>query len=115
MHFNAGKNVSNTEKVMSKKYEVTAMAYNKRGKLLAVGRNSYCKTHPLQARLGMASGRPAAIYLHAETVACLKAREPIHELRIYRYDNDGNPANSKPCPACQLLIQEFNIKKVFHT
>lgn len=100
---------------MSKKYEITAFAYNKRGKLLAVGRNSYCKTHPLQARLGKESGRPAAIYIHAETAAVLKSKEPVHELRIFRYDNEGNPVNSKPCPACQLLIKEFKIKKVYHT
>lgn len=100
---------------MSKRYEITAIAYNKRGRVLSVGKNSYEKTHPLQAKLAKKSGRPAAIYLHAETVACLKAKEPIHELRIYRYDNEGRPVNSKPCPSCQELIRLFGIRVIRHT
>ena len=115
MHFNAGKNVSNTEKVMSKKYEVTAMAYNKRGKLLAVGTNSYTKTHPAQAKFGKRSGKPNAIYLHAELACLLRAKERVHRLEVFRYDNEGRPANSKPCPSCQLAIKEYGVKEVRHT
>lgn len=100
---------------MARRYEIKAMAYDKRGKLLAVGLNSYTKTHTLQAELGRKSGRPQAIYLHAELAALLKARKPVHKLVVFRYDRDGKPANSKPCPACQLAIKKFNVKEVVHT
>lgn len=100
---------------MSKKYEITAIAYNKRGRVIAVGHNSYEKTHPTQAKFGRKSGKPNAIYLHAELRAILRAREPIHRLEVFRYDSKGKPANSKPCPSCQLAIKEYGIKKVVHT
>lgn len=100
---------------MSRRYEITALAYDKRGKLLAVGRNSYTRTHPMQAHFGKKAGKPNAIYLHAELAALLKAREQVHKLVVFRYDSNGNPANSKPCPACQLALKHFNVKQVEHT
>ena len=100
---------------MSRRYDITALAYSKRGKLLAVGKNSYTRTHPLQAKFGKQSGKPNAIYLHAELAALLKAREPVYKLVVFRYDRHGNPANSKPCPSCQLAIKSFGVKHVEHT
>lgn len=100
---------------MARKYEITAMAYNKRGKLLAVGHNSYVKTHPLQAKFGKESGRPNAIYIHAELAALLKSREKVHRLVVLRYDKKGKPAMAKPCPACQVAIRHFGVKHIEHT
>lgn len=100
---------------MSRKFEITAFAYDKRGKLLAVGKNSYVKTHPMQARYGKKTGRPAAVFLHAEIAALIKCREPVHKLVVLRYDKQGQPALAKPCPACQLAIEAFGVKRVEHT
>lgn len=100
---------------MSKRHEITALAYNKRGKLLAIGRNSYTRTHPLQGHYGKKSGKPNAVYLHAELHALLKAREPVYKLIVLRYNKDGSPALAKPCPACQLAIKDFSVKVVVHT
>ena len=100
---------------MSRRYEITALAYDKRGRLLSVGRNSYTRTHPLQAKYGRRAGKPNAIYLHAELSALLKAREQVYKLVVLRYDKDGNPALAKPCPACQLAIREFGVKNVEYT
>ena len=100
---------------MSKKYEITAIAYNKRGRVIAVGHNSYEKTHPAQAKFGRKSGKPNAIFLHAELACLLRAKEKVHRLEVFRYDNDGKPANSKPCPSCQLAIKEYGVTHVKHT
>lgn len=100
---------------MSKKHEITALAYDKRGKLLAVGRNSYTRTHPLQAHYGRKGGKPAAVYLHAELAALIKARQPVHKLVVLRFNKDGTPALAKPCPACQLAIRDFSVKHVEFT
>ena len=100
---------------MSKKYEITAIAYNKRGRVIAVGHNSYEKTHPAQAKFGRKSGKPNAIFLHAELACLLRAKEKVHRLEVFRYDNDGKPANSKPCPSCQLAIKAYGVKEVRHT
>ena len=100
---------------MSRKYDITAIAYDKRGKLLAIGHNSYVKTHPLQAKFSKKANKAEAVYLHAETAAMLKARTKVHKLVVLRYDSAGNPANAKPCAACQLAIKHFGVRYVEHT
>lgn len=100
---------------MSRKYDITALAYNKRGRLLAVGKNSYVRTHRLQAEYGRRSGKPNAIFLHAELAALIKAREQVHRLVVMRFGVDGNPKLSKPCASCQLAIEDWGVKIVEHT
>lgn len=97
------------------KHQITALAYDKRGRLLSIGRNSYTKTHRLQAHYASKVGRPAAIYLHAELSALLKARGRVHKLVVLRYGKKGQPLLAKPCAACQLAIHDFNVKIVEHT
>ena len=98
-----------------KRYAVTALAYTKDGRLLSVGKNSYTKTHPLQARLARKCGRPDSIYLHAEMAALVKAREPVYKLVVSRYDSAGNEKNSAPCAICREAIRMFGVKHVEHT
>ena len=100
---------------MSRKYDITALAYDKKGRLLSVGRNSYVKTHPLQAKFSKEAKKPHAVYLHAELSALLKARQQVHKLVVLRYDKQGNPALAAPCAACQLAIKSFGVKYVEHT
>jgi len=100
---------------MARRYDITALAYDKRGKLLAVGKNSYTRTHPLQAKFGKKVGKPQAIFLHAELAALLKARAPVHKLVVTRFTKYGEPANAKPCPSCQEAIKYFGVKHVEHT
>lgn len=99
----------------TKRFEITALAYDKRGKLLSVGHNSYTKTHSLQAHYGMRTGNPNKIYLHAELAALIKARQQVHKLVVFRYNADGSPALAKPCASCQLAIAEFGVKYVEFT
>ncbi len=106
----------NSPRTKQKKlYEITALAYSKDGRLLSVGKNSYTKTHPLQARLAAKVGRPKAIYIHAELDALIKAREDVHKLVVLRYDSKGNPMMAKPCNICESAIRMFGVKNVEHT
>lgn len=98
-----------------KKYSITALAYDKKGRLLSVGRNSYVKTHRLQAMYSKKVGRPNAIFLHAEIDALVKARGEVYKLVILRYQSDQKPACAKPCPACRLAIEDYGVKIVEHT
>ena len=100
---------------MRKKYAITALAYDKRGRLLSIGKNSYVHTHPLQAFFAKKAGRPQAIYIHAELSALIKARKPVYKLVVMRFANDGSPRNAQPCAACQAAIKYFGVKKVEHT
>ena len=96
--------------------DIMAFAYDKRGKLLSVGKNSYVKTHPLQARYSKKVGLPNKVYLHAELDCLLKAKgQPIHKVVVLRIGKNGQPANAKPCPSCSLALQDFGVKRIEHS
>ena len=62
--------------------EVTAIIYDKHGRALSIGKNSYTKTHPIMLKHGIKVGRPQKIYLHAEVEAILKCRNLDKAYRI---------------------------------
>lgn len=102
---------------MRTKQNVTAIIYDKHGRVLSIGKNSYIKTHPLMSRLGDKVGRPQKIYLHAEVHAIIKCRniDKAYKMVIIRINNKGETMCAKPCPICELAIKEAGIKKVEFT
>lgn len=103
---------------MSKKrFSIKATVYDKRGRVLTTGFNSYDKTHPLQAKYAIQVGLENKIYLHAELAALAKLRKHHRPYKIVveRYLEDGSKAIAKPCPICQTAIESYGIKKVEHT
>jgi deoxycytidylate deaminase len=102
---------------MSQKQNITAILYDRRGKILSIGKNSYIKTHPLQAKSAQAVGEDYKIFLHAEIDALVKAKnwDKAHKLVITRFTKDGVPAMAKPCKVCQHAINLAGIKLVEHT
>lgn len=110
--------IENAPKVSNrtKRQDVQAFAYDKRGRLLAVGFNSYVRTHTIQAKYAKRAGKPNAIYLHAELDCLLKARKrgKIHKLVVTRIGAKGFLL-AKPCPSCELAIKEFGVKICTHT
>lgn len=103
--------------VERQKQNITAIIYDRKGRIVSVGKNSYIKTHPLQAKLGAATGNPEAIYLHAEVDALIRLRDwkKAHKIVIARYGKSGNPLLAKPCQACQRAITMAGIELVDHT
>jgi len=101
----------------TKKQNITAICYDKRGRILSVGRNSYVKTHPLQARMAAKMGNERQIYLHAEVAALVKVRNwsLIAKMTVVRINAMGQPLNAKPCPICTEMIRLAGIKTVEHT
>ena len=102
---------------MSKKYQVTAIIYDRRGNVLSVGQNSYIKTHPLQARYANQVHEPQKVFLHAEIHAITRCKDLdlAHRIAIFRYKEDGTPAMSKPCKVCQAALSQTKIKLIEHT
>ena len=104
---------------MSKvKQKLKATIYDKRGRVLSVGENSYQKTHPRQAEYAKAAGREEAIYLHAEISAIIKLRDQqskAHRIYVERYGKDGKPLLAKPCEICQIAIDMAGIEVVEYT
>lgn len=98
------------------KHIVRATCFDKRGRAIASGTNSYAKTHPIQASLAKLVGKPDAIYLHAEIAALLACgtRKPW-AISVERVRKDGSFGTSKPCPICQRAIKMWGVKNVFYT
>lgn len=99
-----------------RRYQIKATTYDKRGRVLAVGVNSYHKTHPLQAQWAAQVDQEYKQTLHAEIAAIIKSkRHDIHTIKIERYDREGNPRNAQPCAVCQHAINLAGIRWVNYT
>jgi deoxycytidylate deaminase len=96
---------------------VTAFIYGKKGELLSVGKNSYVKTHPLQAKIAAQVGEPNKIYLHAEihAITRLRREDVPKRILVVRVDSQGRPALAKPCRVCQEALRQVGIKEIKHT
>lgn len=101
---------------MVTKYSITAKCYDKRGRLLSTGHNSYTKTHPIQAYFAAKVGHPSRKYLHAEIAAIIKAGDKkIHRIEISRFNKQHQQRNAKPCPICKEAIKAYGIKFISWT
>lgn len=84
-----------------------------------MGKNSYVKTHRIQAEYAEKAGLEHKIYLHAEIDAIIKLKhsdlDRAHRIFIFRHHSDGTPAKAKPCPICLYAIQQTKIKVIDHT
>lgn len=100
-----------------RKYSITAKIYDKRGKLLSVGYNSYTKSHPYQCKVATSVGRPDAIFLHAEIDALLKLKGSVrpHRICIERYGHNGEPLPAAPCEICTKALVDAGISIVEFT
>lgn len=100
---------------MSKqRYQIKATIFDKKGRVLSVGENSYDKTHPFQAKYATEVGLPHKIYLHAEVHAIIRVRgrgKP-YKIKVERYDSFGRPLKAKPCPLCEKAIRDCGIEQV---
>lgn len=92
--------------------KIVAMAFDKRGRILSVGVNSYHKTHPFQARYSMIAGNGSQIYIHAEIDALLKARAHVHKMVIARYGRHGAHLPSQPCSICLQALMDAGVEEL---
>lgn len=95
---------------------ITAIIFDKRGRPLSIGKNSYTKTHPLMASTAAKVGQPCRIYLHAEVDALVKCRDidRAYKMVVMRHNRQGKTMNAKPCLICQSLLSQTKLK-VEHT
>ena len=98
------------------RYQITAILFDKKGRPLSIGKNSYTKTHPIMARESAKHGEPYKVFLHAEIDAIVRCRdmEKAHRIVVMRFDANGLPVNAKPCPICMGLLSTYNLR-IEHT
>ena len=99
------------------KQDLTAIIYDKRGRVLSIGKNSYIKTHPRMLDYSKAVGLPDKMFLHAEVDAIIKCKDlsKAHKISVYRFNKVGDTLLAKPCPVCQSAIEKAGIKFIEHT
>jgi tRNA(Arg) A34 adenosine deaminase TadA len=102
---------------MTVKHKITAVIYDKKGRVLSIGQNSYIKTHPYQAKIAKQVGFEEKIFLHAEIHAITRCKDlsKAAKISIFRYDKRGNPVLAKPCHICMTAIKASGIQQIFHT
>jgi len=102
---------------MSTLQQLTAIIYSKKGSILAVGKNSYTKTHPYQAHCASKVGEPNKVYLHAEIDAIIKCKDisKAHRISVFRLGANGMYLNARPCKICMSAIESTGILIIEHT
>jgi deoxycytidylate deaminase len=102
---------------VGKKHDLTAIIYDKRGRVLSIGKNNYVKTHPMQKKYATKVGVPHKEFLHAEISAIIKCKDlsRAHRISIFRFNVDGSPALARPCHVCMSAIEAAGIKSITHT
>lgn len=101
----------------TKQQTLSAIIYDRKGRVLSIGHNSYIKTHPLQAEHARKVGKEEKVFLHAEIHAIVRCRDltKAHKIFVSRWDAKGNPVLAKPCPVCMSAIHTSGIEIIDHT
>lgn len=97
------------------KHHVAAACYDKKGRLLSYGTNSYTKTHPTQLQYARRAGCESKLFLHAEIAALVRCREIPYKIKVIRVNSRGELRNAKPCPICECAIREAGVRVVEHS
>jgi tRNA(Arg) A34 adenosine deaminase TadA len=101
----------------SSRQHLSAVIYDKKGKVLSVGFNSYVKTHPMQAHHAKVVGQEHKIFMHAEihAISRCKALKQAHKIVVSRWNKKGEPMYARPCVICQSAIEAAGIMVIEHT
>lgn len=101
----------------TKKFDITAIIYDRKGRVLSIGKNSYVKTHPMMAKFAKKAGQPERVFLHAEVDAIIKCKDlsKAHKISVFRFNRKGLPLNACPCEICKEAIEMTGIRVVTHT
>jgi len=96
----------------SEKFYVISATLDKRGRIVAIGRNNPIHTHPVMQEYAVRAKSPEKSYLHAEISALIKSRRKITSIIVIRINKRGNLAMARPCPVCMLAIKEAKLKYI---
>lgn len=92
-----------------KRHKMGAVIVKKRP--IAIGFNTYGKTHPTYAN------QIETWSIHAEISAIIHAQGHLENTTIYIYRQmaNGIPALAKPCIHCYAILKEVGINRAFYT
>lgn len=88
-----------------KKSRHYAILVDKRGVIVAEGKNDYNKTHPKFKKAALAIGDAMRAHCHAEFLVLHRDKyKRGYKLYVARVDYKNKPINSNPCPVCWKII-----------
>jgi deoxycytidylate deaminase len=101
---------------MKTRYVITASCFDKKGRLISTGQNSYSRSHPLMKHFSTIAGQPYREKIHAELAALIRSKgKEVHTVLVQRFDANGNPKLAMPCKVCMLAIKAFGVKRIIYT
>jgi tRNA(Arg) A34 adenosine deaminase TadA len=96
---------------------ICACLYDKHGRIISSGVNSFCKSHPMQEKFS--GGNPYKIFLHAEIDAVVSGLRKINDddlsgysLAIARVCSDGIDGQAFPCDGCIDALKHYKCDAV---
>lgn len=103
----------------SKKQNVVAICFDRKGKIISICGNSFEKSSGLQANLAKKAGSDKKVFNHAE-IGCIArwrrySDKNPYGIYIARMSKTKHLVNSTPCEVCTLALKIAGIKKIFHT
>lgn len=98
-----------------RKFTIIACALDKKGKVLAIKKNDYNCSHPMQKYFAEKVGKPESIFLHAEIATLIASKKKVYKLLVARVDGNGKPITAKPCPICEYAINQYGVKEIEYT
>jgi deoxycytidylate deaminase len=104
-------------KLPHQKQRIYAIIVDKKNRILASGKNSYSKSHPLQAYYcELATKENHKIFVHAELQALVHLKGQVADkIFVARVSKNGTPLPSSPCPICRLAIRDAGIHEIVTT
>lgn len=99
----------------SKQYYVIAATLDKHNNIIAIGQNSYIKTHPIQSEYAIKAGNKHRKYLHAEIDALIKSRSKPYSMMVIRMTKSRIVKLALPCPICQLALLHLGIGRIYYS
>lgn len=84
-----------------------------KSRIISIGKNSYVKSHPIQAFYAKQAAQPERCFLHAEIDAIIKAGKRIvycDSIVSFRMSNSGALVCAAPCLTCKAAIDNFKLK-----
>jgi len=101
---------------MKSRYRITATCFDRKGRKISIGENSYKRSHPTQKFFAERAGEPYKECLHAEIHALIRAgKKEVDTLVVMRFNAHGKFANAKPCKTCEEAIKFYKVKKVIYS
>jgi len=96
------------------KFNMMSVSLDRKGNIVAFGKNSYCKTHPKMA-LYNKNYNEFKIFLHSEIDCLIRSKKEPYTLIVARIGKKGEIRIAKPCPVCLEAIKHSTVKQVFFT